>query len=187
YNICNKRFRHLKQSRMWYNMSERALRRISLHKLMDLKVDYAFKQLFGSEKNKNITIVFLNAILNRSSENRINEITCVNREIGGEFVEDKESRLDIVVRTQKNELINIEMQLSHQNNMMKRTLYYWARLFTTQIDKGIGYENLLPTITINDCDFALFETDRYQRIFHLHQKHSRDLSPPVAYVLGINF
>lgn len=172
---------------MWYNMSERALRRISLHKLMDLKVDYAFKQLFGSEKNKNITIVFLNAILNRSSENRINEVTFVNREIGGEFVEDKESRLDIVVRTQKNELINIEMQLSNQNNMMKRTLYYWARLFATQIDKGIGYEKLLPTITINICDFALFETDRYHSIFHLHENHSLDRLAPEDDVLEIHF
>ena len=31
-------------------MSKRALRRMPLEKLMDLKVDYAFKQLFGSEK-----------------------------------------------------------------------------------------------------------------------------------------
>ena len=29
-------------------MSERALRRIPLEKFMDLKVDYSFKQLFGT-------------------------------------------------------------------------------------------------------------------------------------------
>lgn len=40
-------------------MNRKALKRISLDKLMDLKVDFAFKQLFGSEQNKNITVVFL--------------------------------------------------------------------------------------------------------------------------------
>ncbi|MGY0692688.1 PD-(D/E)XK nuclease family transposase [Virgibacillus sp. FSP13] len=32
---------------------------------MDLKIDYAFKQLFGNERNKDITVVLLNAILFR--------------------------------------------------------------------------------------------------------------------------
>lgn len=39
-------------------MNKRALQRISLSKLFDLKIDFAFKQLFGSERNKHITIVF---------------------------------------------------------------------------------------------------------------------------------
>ncbi|WP_373284390.1 PD-(D/E)XK nuclease family transposase [Pullulanibacillus pueri] len=30
---------------------------------MDLKIDYAFKQLFGNKKNKDITMVFLNAFI----------------------------------------------------------------------------------------------------------------------------
>lgn len=44
-------------------VSEKLLKRLEIHELMDLKIDYAFKQLFGSEKNKDITVVFLNAIL----------------------------------------------------------------------------------------------------------------------------
>lgn len=40
------------------DISSKALHKISLHRLMDLKIDYAFKQLFGSEKNKDITVVF---------------------------------------------------------------------------------------------------------------------------------
>ncbi|OZI12563.1 hypothetical protein CEW92_05925 [Bacillaceae bacterium SAS-127] len=47
-------------------MKTRLLKRVPLNQLMDLKIDYAFKQLFGTEKNKNITVVFLNAILNRT-------------------------------------------------------------------------------------------------------------------------
>ncbi|WP_153060895.1 PD-(D/E)XK nuclease family transposase [Metalysinibacillus jejuensis] len=74
-------------------------KRIPLDKLMDLKVDYAFKQLFGSEKNKDITVVFLNAILQKTGRNTIKEVVFMNQKVGGEYLDDKQSRLDIVVRT----------------------------------------------------------------------------------------
>lgn len=40
--------------------------------------------------------------------------------------------------------------------MFKRTLFYWAQLYTSQLQKGMGYHKLLPTITINICNFTLF-------------------------------
>lgn len=39
-------------------MSKRALRKIPLENLMDLKVDFSFKQLFGTEQNKDITMIW---------------------------------------------------------------------------------------------------------------------------------
>ena len=51
-------------------MNKQALRRIPLEQLMDLKVDFSFKQIFGKEKNKEITIVFLNAILQKFSQKK---------------------------------------------------------------------------------------------------------------------
>ncbi|WP_241747151.1 Rpn family recombination-promoting nuclease/putative transposase [Lysinibacillus sphaericus] len=39
-------------------MNHKVIRRVPLDKFFDLKVDFAFKQLFGNEKNKKITIVF---------------------------------------------------------------------------------------------------------------------------------
>lgn len=61
-------------------MRTKVLKRIPLEKLMDLKVDYAFKQLFGSEKNKEITVGFLIAILQRTGRDRIKDITFSNIE-----------------------------------------------------------------------------------------------------------
>ncbi|ENH95994.1 hypothetical protein J416_13194 [Gracilibacillus halophilus YIM-C55.5] len=61
-------------------MKESLLRRVPLHHLMDLKIDYSFKQLFGTEKNKEITVVFLNAILDRSGRNTIKDISFQNTE-----------------------------------------------------------------------------------------------------------
>lgn len=169
-------------------MNRKALKRIPLEKLMDLKVDYAFKQLFGSEQNKNITVVFLNAILAKTGRDKVKEILFVNQEIGGRHLDDKQSRLDIVVRTQDGDLINVEMQLSNQNDMMKRTLFYWSRLFTDQLQKGKGYQTLLPTITINICDFTLFtDTKTYHSTYHLYEDQSLTRLPAKDDVLEIHF
>ena len=169
-------------------MNRRALKRIPLDKLMDLKVDYAFKQLFGSEKNKDITVVFLNAILQKTGRNTIKEVVFINQEVGGEYLDDKQSRLDIVVRTQANELINVEMQLSNQHDMIKRTLYYWSRLFLDQLPKGKTYRRLLPTITINICDFTLFsKSANYHSTYHLYEDSSLERLDAQDDVLEIHF
>ena len=151
-------------------MNRKALKRIPLNKLMDLKVDYAFKQLFGSERNKDITIVFLNAILQRTGRDTIKEVAFMSQEVGGEYNGDKQSRLDIVVKTQDNEMINIEIQLSNQHDMIKRTLFYWSHLYASQLQKNDGYHQLVPTITINICNFSVFpETQQYHSSFHLYE------------------
>lgn len=168
-------------------VSERALRRIKLDRLMDLKVDYAFKQLFGSEKNKDITVVFLNAILKRTGRHTIKEVIFIKQEYGGQYDEDKQSRLDIVVKTQAGELINVEMQLTNDNDMMKRTLFYWSRLYAFQLQKGKGYQTLLPTITINICDFTLFETPHYHSTYHLYEDSTCERLPSKEDVLEIHF
>lgn len=69
-------------------MREKLLKRIPLERLMDLKIDYAFKQLFGIEKNKDITIVFLNAILQRTGRKLIKDVSFINIEAGGEYVDE---------------------------------------------------------------------------------------------------
>ena len=154
---------------------------------MDLKIDYAFKQLFGSEKNKEITVVFLNAILQKTGRDTIKEVVFLDKEVGGDHLGDKQSRLDIVVKTQAGEHINIEMQLSNQNNMMKRTLFHWSRLYTDQLQKGQGYHRLLPTITINICNFTLFtNTSAYHSTYHLHDHNQQRLTPEDD-VLEIHF
>lgn len=149
-------------------MSVKTLRKIPLEKFVDLKVDYAFKQLFGTEQNKNITKVFLNALLNRTGSKAIHEISFMSQEFGSEHVDDKQSRLDILVKTQEDLFINVEIQLTNKFDMMKRTLYYWSRIYTSQLRKGMGYHKLRPTITINICNFSLFEqSNNYHSIFQL--------------------
>src|SRR5699024_6579509 len=98
------------------------LKRIPLKKLMDLKVDYAFKQLFGTEKNKQITVVFLNAILQKAGRDQIKDISFANIEAGGEFIDDKRSRLDLLVITETGEQINVEIQFTDKYDFLHRSI-----------------------------------------------------------------
>lgn len=149
---------------------EKLLKTIELDKLMDLKIDFAFKQLFGIEKNKTITIVFLNAILQRTNQNKIKDISFSNTETGGEYEEDKQSRLDILAVTDAGEWINIEIQFSNQYDMVKRSIYYWAGVYRTPFTKAMTYKMLNPVIAINILNFNIFnETERFHTTYHLYE------------------
>ncbi|MBN6205055.1 Rpn family recombination-promoting nuclease/putative transposase [Ralstonia pickettii] len=150
------------------NKKIKLLKRIPLHRLMDLKIDYAFKQLFGNEKNKQITVVFLNAILQKTGRAPIKDITFANIEAGGEHIDDKQSRLDLLVITVTGERINVEIQFTDQYDMVKRSIYYWAGIYRSQLRAGMGYKELNSVISINLMNFNMFEqTKRFHTTYHL--------------------
>ena len=152
------------------NRRTELLKRIPLERLMDLKIDYAFKQLFGNEKNKKITIEFLNAILHKSGRNKIQEVTFLNTETGREYEEDKESRLDLLVLTDANERINVEIQFSNKYDMVKRSIYYWSGIYASPLEKGMEYRELRPVIVINILNYNMMtEIDLFHTIFHLRE------------------
>ncbi|MDY0404867.1 Rpn family recombination-promoting nuclease/putative transposase [Virgibacillus sp. 179-BFC.A HS] len=147
----------------------RLLKRIPLNQLMDLKIDYAFKQLFGNEKNKEITVVFLNAILQKTGRDRIKDIAFSNAEINREYLDDKQSRLDLLVVTDADERINVEIQFTDQYDMVKRSIYYWSKLYARPFEKGMAYKELRPVIAINILNFDVFEqTERFHTSYYLY-------------------
>ncbi|GAO58098.1 hypothetical protein LamDB_29240 [Bacillus anthracis] len=50
-----------------------------------------------------------------------------------EHEEDKLSILDILVTLDTGTKVNIEIQLNNAHNMIKRSLYYRGRLYTSQL------------------------------------------------------
>lgn len=156
-------------------MNNRALRRIPLEQLMDLKIDFSFKQMFGQEKNKEITIVFLNTILQKIGHSLIIDVSFDNIEIGGETEEDKQSKLDILVTTQDNKKINIEIQFNNRYDMKKRTVYYWSRIFSQRLHQKEAYRTLQPVIMINIMNFDIFqkETKAFHTSFHLYEDQTK--------------
>jgi predicted transposase/invertase (TIGR01784 family) len=153
--------------------------------LMDLKVDFAFKQLFGKQGNEPILIAFLNATLKLPKNECITSIEILNSELEPNHLDDKKSVLDIHARTENGARINIEIQLANRYDMEKRTLYYWSRIYSGQLNEGMGYKELAKTITINILNFRFVKpTERYHTTFHLFEDEEKFL---LTDVLEIHF
>ena len=137
--------------------------------LFDPKMDYVFKKIFGSEKHPRILISFLNACI--KSIDPIVSVTLKNTEMPKEFSEDSFSRLDILAKTDKGEIINVEMQRSDEKNMIKRSLYYWSKAFTGEYQGKRRYSELPRTICINVLDFNLLrDEDFYHNTYVIRNK-----------------
>ncbi|PGV88938.1 ATPase, partial [Bacillus cereus] len=63
---------------------------------------------------------------------------------------------DVLATLNDNTQISIEIQLNDQHDFLKRSLYYWSRLYASQMQKGGSYDALRKTITINILNFPVF-------------------------------
>ncbi|AXY06432.1 ATPase [Bacillus anthracis] len=124
--------------------------------LVNLRIDFAFKQLFGTNDSEDILIAFLNAMLQKSLESPIASLQLEDPHLHREHANDKLSILDISATLDTGTKVNVEIQLNNNHDMMKRSLYYWGKLYTSQLQKGMPYSALRKTITINLLNFILF-------------------------------
>ena len=138
-------------------------------KLFSPKVDYIFKKIFGSESHPQVLISFLNACF--KNEIIIQTVKLQNTEITKEFVENSFSRLDILATTNLGEVINIEMQRADEKNMIKRSLYYWSKIFTSSYSGKSAYQNLPRTVCINVLDFKLLDEENFHNTYLLYNKN----------------
>ncbi len=141
------------------------------------RVDFAFKLIFGNEQNKDILISLLNAILEDYQTCPIESIEILNPLGAKEYSKDKLTILDIKAKDQKGEFYNIEMQISDQYYYQKRALYYWSKLYTSQISEGIGYQNLTRTVSINILNFNAIKEVDYHNVYRVRElKKNIDLT-----------
>jgi predicted transposase/invertase (TIGR01784 family) len=137
--------------------------------------DYIFKKLFWENEVKDNLIAFLNAVLDKKDRERLVTLEIIdNRELTRELINDKTAILDVRAKTEDGTQIDIEVQLTNQHNMDKRTLFYWGKLFNENISKGEDYRNLKKVITINTLDFDYINLDKFHTKFHLWEDESKD-------------
>ncbi|MBA8752816.1 hypothetical protein HCR10_02505 [Wolbachia pipientis] len=82
---------------------------MALSKFLDPKLDLTFKKIFGTEKNKNILIHFLNDILGCTEVNTIQEVEFLSTIMDPEIASDKQSIVDVLCRDSSGNRYIIEM------------------------------------------------------------------------------
>ncbi|URZ15128.1 Rpn family recombination-promoting nuclease/putative transposase [Clostridium felsineum] len=130
------------------------------------KVDFAFKKLFGSEENKDILIAFINSIIDENEQ--IKDIILKNPYNIADYRNGKMTILDIKAVDDKEVWYDIEMQISQQDFFDKRALYYWSKVYSSQIESGEYYEKLRKTISINILDFNYLKDKEFHNKFKIY-------------------
>ena len=127
-------------------------------KFLDVKTDYAFKRVFGSEQHKDILISFLNSIVDLKY--KIKDLEIIDPYNIPMLKGMKDTYVDVKARLENDEIVIIEMQILHHDGFEKRILYNVAKNYSKQLEKGDNYHLLNPVIAITIVDFIMFENTR---------------------------
>jgi predicted transposase/invertase (TIGR01784 family) len=128
-----------------------------------LKSDTLFKMLFS--RNQDLLKRLVSALLSIRYED-IKDFNVINPEISPEEIGKKFCRLDINM-TVNGQKLDLELQITDEGNYLERSLFYWAREYSTGIDEGQDYALLPRTIVISILGFNQF-ADK-SKFFHEFQ------------------
>ena len=121
------------------------------------KLDVIFKKLFT--EHDDLLHDFISELLDIPPE-KILDIEVTNPELPPETITGKFSRLDLKLQTDE-QLINVEIQIRNDSDYRDRTLFYWSKLYTSELKEGDEYGELKKAIAVNIIDFNMFEGDNY--------------------------
>ena len=142
-------------------------------KIVMLKLDIIFKRVFGNEKNTEIIAGFISDMLDIPRE-KITKVVIKNVELPPDEIDQKFSRLDLNLYVDGRK-INIEMQINKESAYKERTLFYWAKLYSDDLDSGEDYSALSQTICVNIINFNLFDCENYHSHFMLKEKERDEI------------
>lgn len=126
-------------------------------KFLDVRTDFAFKKVFGSEESKPLLLSFLNAVLYAENTNKIADLTIVDPYSVPLLKGMKDSFVDVKARLDDGSQVIIEMQVLNHAGLEKRVLYNAAKHYSVQLQQGERYSLLNPVVALTIVDFALFE------------------------------
>jgi predicted transposase/invertase (TIGR01784 family) len=128
------------------------------------RVDFAFKKLFGSEEGKKFLKSLINSLL--PPDQQLAEITLVDPQNNRNTAEDKFSVLDIKAVDNLNRHYNIEMQITDDMAFIKRSLYYFTRLYSSQLQIGMPFTSLQRTIGIYILNYIqIKDEEKYHNVY----------------------
>jgi predicted transposase/invertase (TIGR01784 family) len=137
--------------------------------ILDPKLDVVFKMLFAAEENRDILRAFLEAVL--KPETPIREIEVLNPELPKDWADDKGLILDLRLRMESGELVNVELQRVGHPALFPLVLGDWSRRYLKKLSRGGEYLSPAPAVVVLVADFASFPwSDGYHHVFGLRER-----------------
>ena len=143
--------------------------------------DYAFKRLLGSEENKPLLQDFLECILDLTPQ-QVLDLEFMDKELTKEEFSDKTGILDVKLKLTDGTVIDIEIQASWNASFVKRTLFYWAKMYTADFKAGESYDKLHRCIAINIIADGFKLNDAIHSEYLLQEKETHTMLTDVLEV-----
>jgi len=138
--------------------------------------DIFVRYLLGDVKNTDLLLSFINAVNEDYCLPPLKSIMIKNPFNLKNLADEKETVIDIKAEDDTGKQYDIEIQVEGNSQYINRSLYYWSRLYHSQIDEGDDYKKLNPTICINLINFELFkEYKEVHSCFVLKEKRHPEL------------
>ena len=149
-------------------------------KFLDIKTDYAFKKVFGSEDSVDILISFLNSIIEFKDKKKIIDLNILDPYNVPKLKGMKDTFVEVKAKLDDNTKVIIEMQVLNHDGFEKRILFNAAKNYSMQLIKGENYESLNPVIALTITNFEMFEDDEkkdksYKSSFKLREEETLKL------------
>jgi len=153
---------------------------MALSKFLDPKYDLPFKRVFGTEKNKNILIHFLNDILGFTGVNTIQEVKFLSTIMDPEIASDKQSIVDVLCKDSHGNRYIAEMQLARDKGFEKRAQLYAAKAYSRQSGNYIDFKKVFFIAISNSI---LFPTE----VEYISTHNIRDIKTNGHYLKDFQF
>ncbi|WP_353274108.1 Rpn family recombination-promoting nuclease/putative transposase [Wolbachia endosymbiont (group A) of Ennomos erosarius] len=153
---------------------------MALSKFLDPKLDLTFKKIFGTEKNKNILIHFLNDILGFTGVNTIQDVEFLSTIMNPEIASDKQSIVDVLCNDSLGNRYIAEMQLARDKGFEKRAQLYAAKAYSRHSGNYIDFKTVFFIAISNS---TLFPSD----VFYISTHNIRDIKTNGHYLKDFQF
>lgn len=149
-----------------------------LSKFLDPKNDVAFRKIFGTEKNKDILIHFLNDVVKFEKRAQIKQVTFLKTIQDPEIKASKTSIVDILCTDNKGNRYIVEMQVAQEKGFVKRAQYYASKAYISQMKVKGRYHALKAVIFLAIADYVMFPNKKDFKSDHVildTKSHENDL------------
>jgi predicted transposase/invertase (TIGR01784 family) len=142
---------------------------------IDPRVDIAFKKIFGTPAWSELTMSLIDAVLCPAPGGHVVQLDLLNPYSEQDSLCDKLTVLDIKARDERGRCFNVEMQMHLGRALVPRLLFYWARLYGSQLVEGDEYVVLRPTISICFVNQIMFRArEACHSVYRLLERDSQE-------------
>lgn len=137
---------------------------LSPERYVDLRTDFGFKRVFGTDAHKHLTIDFLNTLL--PAHHQIQDLTFKKTENLGKSVRDRRAVFDIFCQGENGDQFIVEMQKTQQDFFKDRTLFYTSFPIQEQATRGDWNYQLPYVYSVSVLDFIMDAISGSEQLVH---------------------